>query len=194
MHRRGNRRALGPAGHGIIMTTLYAGHQYPAELALEIQGRLQDIFSERTALDGAQTSNHRFAKNALNDILHLWDGYIKQVANFVMFAARAPGRATDFVLVDPGKLAKIDQMHFDRQVEKIEMLCPDFIINDETRHDIREISLARHAINRNSTSDALRNISESDLLRWHATMLSLIGRSASAIAEKYRDVGPYSNP
>lgn len=173
------------------MTTAFAGHQYPAALALEIQGRLQAIFSEPFVLDDAADSHHTLARQALTDILGLWDGYIKQVANFIVFASKAPGRTADLMLVKPDLLTRIDRIDFDRQVEKIEMLCPDFTISDDTRNDIREISLARYALTAKSTSDALKSISASDLLRWHSVMLSVIGLSATAIAAKYRDVGPY---
>jgi len=140
-------------------------------------------------------------QNVLVAIRSYWDWYINKLSEFIIFAQENTGNA--LMNRELKDLRRITRPEILEQISLIEKFCKlDFQISEETKQNIKEMSLVRNLglhnrwevdqeyLNKTSPKDRwqigdIRTFGSRELRLWHRSLLDLINKTCKQVAIQY---------
>jgi hypothetical protein len=140
-------------------------------------------------------------RNVLISIRSYWDWYINQLSGFIVFAQEKMGNP---LTVKEIKLSsRITRPEIIDQISLVEKTCLlDFHISEETKSNIKELSLVRNLglhnrwevdkqyilktkVSKIFKTGDMRNFTAEELQLWHKALIELIHNTSIPLATKY---------
>lgn len=146
-------------------------------------------------------------QNALISIRSHWDWYANKLAGFIIYSQDNLGNP--LAQSEIKQLRKITYKEIVEQVEIMENSCSlDFNISEETKRNIKEMSLVRNlglhnrwevdqqylektTENNKFKKGDIRDFDAKELISWHKDLINIIGKIYEPIAIKYVSVPMY---